>query len=114
MLSVTPPEVFATWLQMDVVHMTCAVGETGDGAEQPGADNVADLDAGVVVAVPEGWQFGNSPITPVFRFEFLRKDGVGDIDVEVFVPTVRDADAQIAGFGQIPKKWAQISCTEDV
>ena len=35
-------------LDMDVVHMPCAERKTGDGEEQRGTDDVADLKAGMV------------------------------------------------------------------
>ena len=56
LLPVTVPEVRGAWLHMDVVHVTRAIGEAGDGVEQRGTDEVTDLETGVVLAMPEGRQ----------------------------------------------------------
>ena len=59
---------------MDVVHMPRAECKAGDGEEQGGTDDVADLKAGMVVAVPERRQL-NDPRIPLHSgAELLRED----------------------------------------
>ena len=87
-----------TGLYMNVVHAIGTVGKTRNGVEQPGADDVADLKASMIVAVTECLQLGNLPV-PAIGTEFLGEHGVGCFDILGFNSAVGDADAEIAGWG---------------
>ena len=51
--------------------MACAIREGGNGVEQSGAYDVADLKAGVIVAVSEGRQFGDLLVGRISESKFL-------------------------------------------
>lgn len=88
-------------LHVDVGKMPRAECKTGDGEKQGGTDDVADLKAGVIVAVPERWQFDDPRIPLHCRAKLLREDGMGNVDVLEFVPAVRNAHTDIVCLGQM-------------
>ena len=101
MLPVPLPEPRGTRLYMDVVHMACAVRKAGNGVEQCGTYDVADLKASMIVTVSKGRQFSDLLIEQGCRAELLRKNGVGDVDILDLVSTVSDAHAAVIGLRQV-------------
>ena len=99
--SVAVPEVGGARLDVDVVHMSGAIGEAGNGVEKRGTDDVTDLQTGVVFAVAEGGQLDEGLVSPGCGAELLREDGVGDVDVLELVAAVGDAEAGSVALGQV-------------
>ena len=60
LLPVATPERGCVWLNMDIVHMTSAIGETGNGVEKRRTDDVAELDSGMVFTMSESRQFNQA------------------------------------------------------
>ena len=91
--SIAVPKTCGGGLHVDVVHVARAVCESGDGEEQRGADDAADLKTGVIVAVSECRQLDDARVALHRRAELLREDRAGDADVLELVPAVRDGNA---------------------
>ena len=83
-------------LDMHVPDATGAIGLGGNREKQRRAHDVADLDAGMVLAVAEGRQLKDAAIDGRSELVLLREDGMRDVDVLQVVATVRDAEAEIA------------------
>ena len=101
LVAIAAPKPVGGRLHMNVVDMARAVGMAGDGIEQGGTDDVADLETGVIIAVAECRQFDNARITPCRRAELLREDRVGNADILELIPAVGDAGADVVGSGQV-------------
>ena len=98
-MSVSLSEPNGPRLHVNVVDMACAIREAGNGVEQSGAYDVADLKAGVIVAVPEGRQFGELLVGRISESKFLGEDRVGD--VLALASAVGDADTRIAALPEV-------------
>ena len=94
-LPVPLPETRSTRLYVDIIHVACAIYKAGNGVEQRGAYDVADLKAGMIVTVPKGRQLSDLLVAQGREAEFLRENGVRDVDILGLIPTVCDADAVI-------------------
>ena len=55
-MGIALPKIPGGGLHVNIVYVACVIRVAGDGIEQRGAQDIADLEAGVVVAVAEGRQ----------------------------------------------------------
>ncbi len=68
-------------------HLAC------DGEQQRRAEHVRELQACVIVAVPECWQLDQSGVWIATRAMALSENGVRHVRILGLVPTVRDHDS---------------------
>lgn len=83
------------FLNMDVMYKVGTVGVAGDGKKKGGAQNIAQLKPGQIIAVPETGHFNNVRVKRVEMLKFLSKDGMGNTDVFNLVAAVGDAETII-------------------
>ena len=89
---------------MDIVHDVRAINVAGNREQKRGTQNIAQLQSRQIVAVSEARHFDDVLIQRVQSAEFLRKNGMRNVDVFYIVPTVRDAKTEIVMFFQIVVK----------
>ena len=97
---VTAPQPRGPRLHMHIVHMSSAVGEARDQVQQPRADDVANLQARVVVAMTKRGEFDLALVTRECA-GLLGEDRVGDPQVFALVAAVGDAQAPAIALGQM-------------